>query len=49
VLNETHSKVHIGKNMSDAFPIQNCLKQDVLSSFIFNFALEYTIKKVQEN
>jgi hypothetical protein len=26
-LNETHSKVRIGKNFSDAFSIQNCLKQ----------------------
>jgi len=26
-LNETYSKVHIGKHMSDAFPIQNGLQQ----------------------
>jgi hypothetical protein len=26
-LNETYSKVHIGKNVSDIFPIQNGLKQ----------------------
>jgi hypothetical protein len=31
-LNETYSKVHIGKHLSDSFPIQNGLKQgDVLS------------------
>jgi hypothetical protein len=31
-LNETYSKVHIGKHLSDSFPIQNCLKQgDALS------------------
>jgi hypothetical protein len=41
-LNETNSKVHIGKYLSDNFPIQNGLKQgDALSSLIINFALEY--------
>jgi len=29
-----------------AFPIQNDPKQDVLSSLVFNFALDYAIKKV---
>jgi hypothetical protein len=49
-LNETYSSVHIGKNMSDKFLIQNGLKQgNALSSLLSNFALEYAIRRVQEN
>jgi hypothetical protein len=36
--------------MSDAFPIQNALIQgDVLEQSLFNCALEYAIRRVQEN
>jgi hypothetical protein len=49
-LNETYSKFHIGKNLSDGFLIQNGLHQvDALSPQLFNFALEYAIRKVQVN
>jgi hypothetical protein len=49
VLNETYSKVCIGKHLSDTFPIKNGLNQDVLLQLVFSFALEYAIKKEQEN
>jgi hypothetical protein len=49
-LNETFSKVRIGKHLSEIFVMQNGLKQgDALSPLLLNFALEYTVRKVQEN
>jgi hypothetical protein len=48
-LNETCSKVRICKNLLDAFPIQNGLKQDAMSLLLFNFVVEYAIRKFQEN
>jgi hypothetical protein len=49
-LNETYSIVHIGNYFSGEFPIQNCLKQyNVVLPLLFNFALEYDIRKTQEN
>jgi hypothetical protein len=49
-LNETFIKIHRGKYLSYSFPIENGLKQGyALSPMFFNFALQYSIRKVQEN
>jgi hypothetical protein len=47
--NEAYSKVLIGINVLDAFPIQNYMKEgDDLSSFLFIFALDFVIRKFQK-
>ena len=49
-LTETYSRVRVGKNLSEMFPMRNGLNQgDALSPLLFNFALEYAIKRVQVN
>ena len=46
-LTETYSRVPVGKNLSEMFPIRNGLKQgDALSPMFINFALECAIKRV---
>jgi len=47
-LTETFSRVRVGNNVSDRFPVRNGLKQgDALSPMLFKFALEYAIRRVQ--
>ncbi|KAJ4449974.1 hypothetical protein ANN_01381 [Periplaneta americana] len=49
-LSSKTSRVRIGQFLSDAFPIHCGLKQgDALSPLLFNSALEYAIRKVQDN
>jgi hypothetical protein len=46
-LNETYSRVWVGKHLSDMFPIKNGLKQGGnLSPLLFSFVLEYAIRMV---
>ena len=48
-LNESYNTVWVGKHtsMSDTFPTKNGMKQaDTLSPLLFNFALDYTIRRV---
>jgi len=49
-LNDTYSRFWVGKHLSDMFPIKNGLKQgDALSPLLFNFPLEYPMRRVQVN
>jgi len=49
-LNETYNRVCVGKHLFDMFLIRNGLKRgDALLSLLFNFALEYAIRRVQVN
>jgi hypothetical protein len=45
-LNETYSRVWVGKHLSDTFTVKNGLKLgNALSPLFFNFALEYAIRR----
>jgi hypothetical protein len=49
-VSETYSRVREGKHLSGTFPIKNGLKQgDALSPLLFDFALEYAIRRIQVN
>jgi hypothetical protein len=48
-LNETYSRVCIGKHLSEHIPLENGPKQgDALSLLLFSFPLGYAIRKVKE-
>jgi len=48
--NETYSRVTVGKYLSDMFPAKNGLNQgDALTPLLFNFALDYAIRRIQVN
>jgi hypothetical protein len=49
-LNETYSRVWVGKHLSDVFPIRNGFKKgDALSPLLLNFVLEHAIRRVHVN
>jgi hypothetical protein len=48
-LNETCSKVHIGKYLTNNFSVENGVKMELLFwPLLFNFAFEDAIRKIQE-
>jgi len=49
-LNQTYSRVLVGKRLSDMLHFENSLKQEHdLSALLFNFDVEYAIRRVQAN
>jgi len=49
-LNETYSRVWVGRHLSDMFPVRNGLKQgDASLPLLSNFALLFAIRRVQIN
>jgi len=49
-LNETYSRFQVGKHLSVMLPIKNVLKHgEILLSLLFNFALVYSIRRMQVN
>jgi hypothetical protein len=49
-LSETYSTVRVAIHFSDVLPVKNGLKKgDGLLPLVFNFALDYAVRKVQVN
>jgi hypothetical protein len=49
-LTATYNRVRLDKNVSDRLLIRNGLKKgDALTPMLFNFNLEYAIRRVQVN
>jgi len=46
-MNETYGRVRVGKHLSDMLHVRIGLKQgDALSPLLFNFVLDYAIRRV---
>jgi hypothetical protein len=49
-MNETYSTAQKGKHLSDVLPVRKGLKKgDALTPLLFNFDLQYAIRRVQVN
>jgi hypothetical protein len=48
-LNEIYSKFRVGKNLSDALPVHNGVKQGVSSSLLFGFHVQFSNRNVKES